>query len=387
MRHAGPTSRSVRWRDRVVAVATTAIVAEILIVGLEAATWVCLLVLAIFGRDWIDLDAIKDWDAVVTVLLVAVAYVLGVLVDRAADSVLKHLPSRPVDKPAKVAEMRLHLLATPSGVTSFLEYQRTRMRIARATVLNLAALAGALAVFLQCLVQPPTWQTVCAVAAAVGAAAVTYLLYRRIECAYVERLSDAYAMAKRLPKANRAAAVCYTRVGEDLKFVVVRTSEAKRGVTPETERWTFPKGRVDRLKPLLGRRKREGGVQEERRGMSRAARRKGRKESLWERRKETLWEAAEREAWEESGVRGKVDREPFAYYNYPPAPGSGRKHDHCVAAFLLKCVDQKPEKAEDWRDPCWLDPEEARERLTKNREPRYVSAIEPVIEAALRKLD
>ena len=36
--------------------ATTALVAELLIIGLEAAGWLALLVLTIFGSDWIDLS-------------------------------------------------------------------------------------------------------------------------------------------------------------------------------------------------------------------------------------------------------------------------------------------------------------------------------------------
>src|SRR5437667_8840306 len=139
---------------------TTAVVAEILIVGLEAATWVSLLVLAIFGNNWVHPAAVKDWSTLVTVLVLAAAYVLGVLVDRFADSTMGCLVDRwpvPVDTPAGLAHMRLSLLARDDGVAKFVEYQRSRMRIARATVLNLLFVLLALPLFLALQTHPDEW--------------------------------------------------------------------------------------------------------------------------------------------------------------------------------------------------------------------------------------
>src|SRR4051794_4266863 len=68
--------------------ATTALVSEILVVGLEAEAWLAILVLAVFGSDWVDLGGLKGWEALVTILVVAGAYVLGILIDRLADSAL-----------------------------------------------------------------------------------------------------------------------------------------------------------------------------------------------------------------------------------------------------------------------------------------------------------
>jgi hypothetical protein len=120
--------------------ATTAIFAEILIVGLEAAVWCSLLVLAIFGADWIDPSALSDWVALVTILVIAGSYVLGILVDRLADSVHARLdrvwPTRPVDKPAGIAKMRFTVLRDGGALATFIEYQRSRLRIARSTAVN-----------------------------------------------------------------------------------------------------------------------------------------------------------------------------------------------------------------------------------------------------------
>jgi hypothetical protein len=118
--------------------ATTALVTEILIVGLEAETWVIMLVLAAFGTEWIDLDAVDGWEALVTVLVLAGAYVLGIVVDRVADSTFGWL--RGPDRPG-FARKRLEVLHTSPGMAPFLEYQRSRLRVARGTLFNMIAAA------------------------------------------------------------------------------------------------------------------------------------------------------------------------------------------------------------------------------------------------------
>ena len=60
--------------------ATTALVTEILIVGLEVEAWLALLVLAVFGHDWAKLGGITDWTALVTVLVVAALWATVVLI-------------------------------------------------------------------------------------------------------------------------------------------------------------------------------------------------------------------------------------------------------------------------------------------------------------------
>ena len=67
--------------------ATTAVFAEIVVVGLQVQALLVLLVLAIFGTEWISLSALADWTALLTILTLAGAYMLGVVVDRIADNV------------------------------------------------------------------------------------------------------------------------------------------------------------------------------------------------------------------------------------------------------------------------------------------------------------
>jgi hypothetical protein len=55
---------------------TTAIFAEILIIGIQSAIWMALLVSSLVGWDWmVDLlTQLKDWAALATVLLLALFY-------------------------------------------------------------------------------------------------------------------------------------------------------------------------------------------------------------------------------------------------------------------------------------------------------------------------
>jgi len=68
--------------------ATTAVFAEILIVSLEVEAWLVLALLSVFGTRWIELAEVKDFATLLTVLVLALAYVLGIIVDRLADTLL-----------------------------------------------------------------------------------------------------------------------------------------------------------------------------------------------------------------------------------------------------------------------------------------------------------
>lgn len=226
---------------------TTAIFAEIVVAGLQALVWITLTVLAVFGTDWIDPSQIKDWAVLVTLLLLATAYMVGVLIDRLADYLtLKPLnvvfAERPVDKPAEIADMRMALLAQDNGVVRFLEYQRSKLRVARATLLNLILLVPALTAFLALQTDASAATIVIADAVVLLAAAVTVAVFRGISCAYVWRLSDAYRRSHNLPHADRAAAVCCRVVAGRLNVLLVggvdlpTESPTSRQTLPEAAR-------------------------------------------------------------------------------------------------------------------------------------------------------
>ena len=325
--------------------ATTAIVAEILIVGLEASAWLTLLVLTIFGTGWIDVGVLEGWQALVTIVVLAGAYVLGILVDRAADSAHKALegrrPGRVVDKPASIATMRLAAMQV-SGVATFVDYQRSRLRIARATVLNLVLALPAVVLFLAS--RTSAGATVIAVAALVLAAAATlaHLAYRRIEVAYVSRLSDAYALVKKLPKPDLAAAIPWRLDDGELEILLVRTTGG--------EYWTLPKGH--------------------------------------RRRGETLPEAAARETREEAGAEGRLDGRRMGVYRYPSGSRPGRRKDHRVAAFLLEVRREGLERTaeEEKRERRWFDLDGATAALAEGRDEPYANEVAEVLETAASRV-
>lgn len=119
---------------------TTAVFVEILVGGVEALIWVVLLALAIVQPSKADAAALldhKEWAAPIVPVLLALAYALGIVVDRLADSLFKPL----IPVAAKEASLRFTVLARGDKVTDFLEYIRSRLRVARVTALNLAIVA------------------------------------------------------------------------------------------------------------------------------------------------------------------------------------------------------------------------------------------------------
>jgi MFS family permease len=175
------------------------LVAEIVIVGLQAEGWLALLVLTIFGTDWIDLGALQDWAVLLTLLVVALAYVLGILVDRLADSLFEdkleaRAKRREKPLPGRKAVLRMTVLHTSPGMSAFLEYQRSRERIARGTAVNvtLAILAGA--AFLIDEVGARWWVIAGYVLAGSLMTLASGLATARIHGAWRERLRDAHAV-------------------------------------------------------------------------------------------------------------------------------------------------------------------------------------------------
>jgi 8-oxo-dGTP pyrophosphatase MutT (NUDIX family) len=113
-----------------------------------------------------------------------------------------------------------------------------------------------------------------------------------------------------------------------LEFLLVRTSNG--------ERWTFPKGGVERG--------------------------------------ETLTEAAAREAVEEAGVAGRLGDEPIGEYRYG---------EDTVTAFLLE-VEHTGRPQEPARDPGWCGLAAARSRLAAGRDGGFGEEMERILLAAQR---
>jgi hypothetical protein len=123
---------------------TTAIVVELLVVGLQALAWVIVLVLAFTGvpaEPTKRLAELKDWAPLLSAAGIAAAYTLGILVDRLSDGAFKSIDHKiqleEIPHPDfHDAKARLEVMHESPGMTSFLEYIRSRVRIARSTTMN-----------------------------------------------------------------------------------------------------------------------------------------------------------------------------------------------------------------------------------------------------------
>lgn len=190
------------------ALATTAVFAEILIIGLQVEAWLVLGLLTITGHEWIDVSGAKDFAALAAIVLLAAAYVLGIVADRLADTLVdrlertgrgerlkRRLLKHPdFKKPADVSKMRLLVMHRSDGMSRFLDYQRSRWRIARATVLNVALAGVAGACYLA--VRESWYWLFAPLAGALVLMPITYFAGTRIQEAWIERLSDAYRIVR-----------------------------------------------------------------------------------------------------------------------------------------------------------------------------------------------
>ncbi len=137
---------------------TTALVIEHLIVGLQAAIWLSLLVLTVFGWGWINLTVIKDFIPIITFLVIAVVYPIGIFVDELADFVFKpwmrrirrerfRLECVPTDH-SNLTAMDLLLKTNDEFVLTYFNYIRVRIRVSRSTAINLALITVTALIFI-----------------------------------------------------------------------------------------------------------------------------------------------------------------------------------------------------------------------------------------------
>lgn len=326
---------------------TTTLFVEILIIGLEALVWLAM-ALSLRWDMYPMLDFLRinqAYSVLITPFLLALAYILGIIIDRAADSLYRPLRySHKKDLPATVRAMRLRIMHASDGMAKFLEYQRSRLRIARATVLNLLVTLVAAAFLLTGTGEAGARVLPLVIAGGAIALALSVYAARRIDEAQMKNLVKAYEIiTEDKEQTNRsrqiAAAVCYRRVASGVEFLLVRTKGGKY--------WTFPKGHIK------------------------------------VRKAEAPWQAARREAGEEAGVDGSIDRESFTQYIYYKGKDSRQE---AVAAFLMRVTSER-EPDEPDRNPQWFTPDEAVQKLSEGRrEEKFIAEHRRVIEEALARL-
>lgn len=124
---------------------TTLLFVELLITGIQSMVWVSLLVLTVFGYEWLAVLTSKiltDFSVIVTSILISFAYSLGVIFDRVSDHFFHNIGKAigkqefpEADKPISV--IRFNLGKDNPHLNTQIEYTRTRIRISRSSSLNI----------------------------------------------------------------------------------------------------------------------------------------------------------------------------------------------------------------------------------------------------------
>jgi hypothetical protein len=169
-------------------VATTSVFAEILATGVQALIWIFVAVAACRGWSVHDvkctMSALGDWSAWLGTAALAVAYSLGVMIDRLADSLLKPFHK----EPENFGALRMNVMAADApAVNDFLAYIRTRMRLMRNTTVN----ACITTVVAAAVVRKDGVAVIAALLIGGAVTALAAMAWLRIASAYEKRLTDA----------------------------------------------------------------------------------------------------------------------------------------------------------------------------------------------------
>lgn len=325
--------------------------AQIIVIGLEVETWLLLYFLAFSSWRWPS----QVPEGILLLALTAASLVFGVVFDRIADSaytaarrwspvgrLLLRLKLRGEDTPKwMILLMRLRIMASDDPRGRFLEYQRTRFRIARATTFNLVMLIPAAGLFIGLRTDLGAGVLLAAVFLMALSVGLSLYATERIGSAWVGVLSEAYrqwavehpeearkdleaggsgSLDSMDPQCFRVAAVCHRDGARGPEFLLVKTTDGRF--------WTLPKGHV------------ESG--------------------------ETPWDAARREAKEEAGVEGQPSAPALTLYRYPTSGGPCR--EVTVEAYLLRVEREgDPDPKERHRKRAWVEAGRAKELLTAGR--------------------
>ncbi|HEX9794855.1 MAG TPA: hypothetical protein VGC54_12800 [Planctomycetota bacterium] len=205
--------------------ATTAVFAELLVIGVQVLTWMGLLLLAIAGPGLETQPlavALAGSPALAVLLVVSFAYLFGILADRLADSLFhlidddkkkQALAKFDADQLAGIGVMRTAVLMEGGAAADFLDYVRSRMRVVRASALNLPMIGWA--ALLYAAVRTADGAGVAAVSVALGAhvlGAVCVWAWLRIHTTYCRRLAEAWLLTAAAKE--HAAAVAAKQAAE-----------------------------------------------------------------------------------------------------------------------------------------------------------------------------
>src|SRR5882762_11561503 len=102
------------------------IILELVLIGFQVLIWVSLLVMTVFGYQWLHLDGLKEWSTEIGVGLVGISYMLGLIFDKAVSTlpyswILGGGPTPPSEDSPSPLAMRVEILLTNPDVYESLE--------------------------------------------------------------------------------------------------------------------------------------------------------------------------------------------------------------------------------------------------------------------------
>jgi hypothetical protein len=113
---------------------TTSLLVELVVIGVAALAWVVLLVLSVFGWNWVPVD--KIFSSVALVPLLSFIYILGIVSDRIADTLFEKCWNNRLRRKYFGSVEEYHagrriILTGSERLAELLEYGRSRLRICR----------------------------------------------------------------------------------------------------------------------------------------------------------------------------------------------------------------------------------------------------------------
>jgi hypothetical protein len=131
---------------------TTNLFVELIVIGVGASIWVCLLILSVFGYGWVPFDKVFSLPLLIPAL--SIVYLLGIVTDRIADAIFEAWWGQRYRKAVyknslkQFFEDRRTVFSKSEQIARLYEYSRSRMRICRSWAVNAILIALTLNLFL-----------------------------------------------------------------------------------------------------------------------------------------------------------------------------------------------------------------------------------------------
>lgn len=197
---------------------TSALFVELLIIGFEALTWIGLLISSLLGPSWtVQVEAAFDKASILsTAVIFGIAYVMGIIVDEVSEAVTETWttrvlsPLRETDSP-ELWDMQTYVFAHAKEGIPQLAYMRSRVRILRASIINMPIICTSALIFIWTrLAATNTWRANLTIATCLVGLMLTGLVlytYRRLTVAYWLGTQKIYRHLKDAPDTKVATII------------------------------------------------------------------------------------------------------------------------------------------------------------------------------------